>query len=311
MAIKNVYLYKVIIIETSSGKEVDVSRFKVEFQKIFDKNIRNRALKLTKDASEPVVLDVIENTDKYLFARLSKKRPNNSMQKRDYTTYETTDVLDPSEADNSGVEWFTYCILGYSHGILSVVNSKGAPGGNTLARIFSLYNASLSLEIERIPNKNLINELLDGGSPEINKIEVGIAQPSSQIMQDVFGFSEQKILQEMHLNTSSIIFEIKPVHSGYLLDNSNNIKKIIRKLMKNRKNYSSVKVSGKAETGERQKEYDLYEEYFKYSISINEYYQEDGRKVEVKKNIIEEDYKTKIMGVYNEFKKMILAVSNR
>ena len=48
---------------------------------------------------------------KYLFARLNRKRPNNSMQKRNYNTYETADVLPPDEIGNNGVEWFTYCIL--------------------------------------------------------------------------------------------------------------------------------------------------------------------------------------------------------
>ena len=46
------------------------------------------------------------------------------MQKRNYNTYETADVLPPDEIGNNGVEWFAYCILGYSHGILSLVNSN-------------------------------------------------------------------------------------------------------------------------------------------------------------------------------------------
>ena len=40
---------------------------------------------------EPVMLDVLEDTDEYLFARLNRKRPNNSMQKRDYATRRCVD----------------------------------------------------------------------------------------------------------------------------------------------------------------------------------------------------------------------------
>lgn len=51
-----------------------------------------------------MMLDILENTEEYLFARLNRKRPNNSMQKRNYNTYETADVLPPDEIGNNGVE---------------------------------------------------------------------------------------------------------------------------------------------------------------------------------------------------------------
>ena len=64
------------------------------------------------------------------------------MQKRNYRTYEISDVLQPDEIAQSGVESFTYCILGYSHGILSMVNSKGAPAVSVLSHIFPFTSTS-------------------------------------------------------------------------------------------------------------------------------------------------------------------------
>ena len=216
MSTKNIYFFKVTIRDTQNNTEVPVSSFKAIFQSIIDQHSRNGALKLDYQSSEPIMLDVLEHTDEFLFARLNRKRPNNSMQKRNYNTYQTTDVLAPDELGNSGVELFTYCILGYSHGILSIVNSKGAPGAGALARVFSCYNNRFSLETEGIPNQDLINELLGGRAPEINRVQVDIAQPSAQILESVFGFNETEILAEMGRNASSLVFEVKPEFRGAL-----------------------------------------------------------------------------------------------
>lgn len=155
MSTKNIYLFKVSIRDTQTNTEVPVQLFRGLLREIFDREGRNNALKLTYEDTEPMMLDILENTEEYLFARLNRKRPNNSMQKRNYNTYETADVLPPDEIGNNGVEWFTYCILGYSHGILSLVNSKGAPNEGALARVFSRYNNRFSLETETSLDKGI------------------------------------------------------------------------------------------------------------------------------------------------------------
>jgi hypothetical protein len=311
MSTKNIYLYKVIIRDTQENREVPVDAFKGLFEEIFNRELRNNAIKLTYQDAEPMMLDIIEDTDEYLFARLNRKRPNNSMQKRNYNTFETTDVLPPDEVGDSGVEWFTYCILGYRHGILSLVNSKGAPNEGALARVFSIYNHRYSLETEGIPNQNLIRELLDGRSPEINKVQVNIAQPNAQILQELFGFNDAQVLQTVGQNTSSLVFEVKPDFRGCLVNDAGLISRLVNALQRNRPRYNSVVLSGKPTANGRQRQYDLYEEYFKYPITVNEYRQEDGHKVEVEKEIILRDYRGNMMNVYGQYKDVILAVSNR
>lgn len=311
MSTKNIYLFKVVIRDTQTNTEMPVNSFKQLFQEIFNREARNNALKLTYEDSEPMMLDVLDNTDEYLFAKLSRKRPNNSMQKRNYNDYTTHDVLGPDEIGNNGVEWFTYCVLGYSHGILSIVNSKGAPNEGALARVFSRYNNRFSLESEPIPNQNLIAELVNGRAPEINKVQVDIAQPDAQILQDLFGFNDRQVLESVGQNMSSIVFEVKPDFRGALSTDANVITRLIDALRHNRNRYRSVILSGKTDTKERQRQYDLYEEYFKYPINVNEYRQENHRKVEREKEDILRDYRQSMMEVYNEYKDIILAVSNR
>lgn len=220
-------------------------------------------------------------------------------------------VLPPDEIGNNGVEWFTYCVLGYSHGILSLVNSKGAPNEGALARVFSCYNNRFSLETEAIPNQNLINELINGHAPEVNRVQIDIAQPDAQILQGLFGFNDREVLQAVGQNTSSIVFEIKPDFRGALSTDVNVISRLIGALQQNRNRYRSVVLSGKTTTGERQRQYDLYEEYFKYPISVSEYRQENGQKIEREKAEILRDYRLNMMNVYNDYKDIILAVSNR
>ena len=311
MSTKNIYLFKVLIRDTQTNTEVPVNAFKGLFGEVFNRECRNNALKLTYQDAEPMMLDIIEDTDEYLFARLNRKRPNNSMQKRNYNTYETTDVLPPDEVDNNGVEWFTYCILGYSHGILSLVNSKGAPREGSLARVFALYNHRFSLETEDIPNQDLINELLNGRSPEINKVQVDIAQPNAQILQELFGFNDAQVLQAVGQNASSLVFEVKPDFRGSLVNDAGLISRLVRAFQQNHGRYNSVVLSGKPTAGGRQRQYDLYEEYFKYPLTVSEYRQEGGHKVEVEKELILRDYKGNMMNVYNQYKDIILAVCNR
>ena len=311
MSTKNIYLFKAVIRDTQTNTEVPVSSFKSLFNEIFQRENRNGALKLTYNDTEPIMLDILEDNEEYLFARLNRKRPNNSMQKRNYSTYATEDVLSPDEIENNGVEWFTYCILGYSHGILSIVNSKGAPTEGALARVFSRFNSRYTLETEAIPNQNLINELLDGRAPEINRVQINIAQPDAQILQGLFGFNDREILQAMGQNASSIVFEVRPNFRGALSNDVTIITRLVHMLQQNRNRYNSVVLSGKKSTGERQRQYDLYEEYFKYPINVEEYRQENGRKIEREKEQILHEYRFKMMNVYNEYKDIILAVSNR
>ena len=167
------------------------------------------------------------------------------------------------------------------------------------------------METESIPNRDLIKELLDGKAPEINRVQIEIAQPDAQILQNMFGFTDAEVLQTVNHNTSAISFEVKPDYRGALSNDKKIITRLVSLLQKNHNRYNSVILSGKKAAGERQRQYDLYEEYFKYPISINEYRQEGGKKVERAKDLILRDYRNGMMNVYNEYKEIILTISNR
>ena len=312
MATKNIYLYEVTIKDESTGNEVPLHLYKTLIQSIITAKSHNGAIKLsTPEEPETMLLDIIEDTEAYLYARLNRKRLNNSMQKRNYTTYETSDVLQPDEVELNGVEAFTYSILGYKHGILSIVNSKGAPTANTLSRIFSLYCRQYSLEIRPIPNQDLLRELVDGRSPEINKIQIDIPRPDADVLEKLFGFSETEIINSVRQNTASLVFEIKPDFRGALTNDKTRIAQIIDILKKNRTKYNSVVLSGKSSAGTRQQKFDLFEEYFKYPISIEEFHREGRIVREKNRTILQTEYRNSMQNVYTRYKDLILTVSGR
>jgi hypothetical protein len=311
LADKNVYFYKVVLTDNTTGDEVTPERFKALFSDIIARVAINNSIDCTGSNPEPVMLDVLEDTDEYLFARLNRKRPNNSMQKRDYATRTTTDVLAPDEAANSGIECFTYCILGYRHGILSIANVKGAPGYDALAMMFALHKPQYQLDADGIPNNDLVSELASGRTPEINRIHIDIAQPDAQILERVFGFCDEGILNEMRGRTSSIVIDVKPSFRGKLIDDPSVIARVINAFRQNQDQFNSVKLTGKVDGRNRQREYDLYEEYFKYPIDIKEYRTEGGRKIEVSKSTIQNDYKDKMTKVYDQYKEMLLVFVDR
>ena len=87
--------------------------------------------------------------------------------------------------------------------------------------------------------------------------------------------------------------------------------RLIKALRGNQKRYGTIRVSGKKDEKSPQREYDLYEEYFKYPVDIKEYRQEGGRKKEVSKAAILKDYKDKMTKVYDKYKDTILVFVNR
>lgn len=311
MSKKNVYFYELVIEDSQSGTAIPVDDYRTILSDIISKESINGSIELTYEQTEPVLMDVIENTDEYLFARLSRKRPNNSIQKRNYKTRETTDVLAPDEIGNNGIECFTYCFLGYTHGILSIAKSKGAPGAEVFSMLFAMHKREYSAETFGIPNNDLVKELIEGKAPQVNRVSFDVARPSAELLEGMFGFKDDEIIAAMSRKTASLVVDVKPDFRGYLIDDPGLISKLIGALRKNQAKYNTIRISGKKDGRGPQREYDLYEEYFKYPIDIKEYRQEGGRKIEMSKAAIQRDYKDKMTKTYDNYKEMLLVFVDR
>lgn len=311
MSKKNVYFYELVIKESQTEKEIRVNQFKPLIKDIIKQNSINNSIELTYEQTEPVLMDIIEDTEEFLFIRLSRKRLNNSIQKRNYKTRKISDVLAPDEIGENGIELFTYCILGYKHGVLSIVKSKGAPGPEAFSMLFAMHNRTYSAETFAIPNNDLIKELLDGKSPQVTRVCFDVACPSAQLLEQAFGFDDQNVISAIKRKAASMVMEIKPDFRGSLIDEKGIIKALIDALRKNQKRYNTIKITGKKDGRGPSREYDLYEEYFKYPVEIKEYRQEARRKIEMSKKAIQSDYRVKMMNVYEQYKTTIMMFVNR
>lgn len=311
MSKKNVYFYELIIEDAQTGIALPVEQYKGILTDILNANSINNSVELTYEQTEPVLMDVLENTDEYLFVRLSRKRLNNSIQKRNYKTRKTTDVLAPDEIGNNGIECFTYCILGYTHGVFSIVKSKGAPGKEAFSMLFAMHDRRYTAESFGIPNNDLVQELIDGKAPQVNRVSFDIARPSAQLLEGMFGFTDEEVISAMSRKTASLVVDVKPDFRGYLIDDPGLISKLINALRGNQVRYNTIKIAGKKDGHGPQREYDLYEEYFKYPVEIKEFRQEGGRKVEVSKAAIQRDYKDKMTSVYKQYKDVLLTFVDR
>lgn len=311
MSKKNVYFYELIIEDAQTGATIPVDQYRDILTDIFSKKCLNNSVELTYEQTEPVLMDILENTDEYLFARLSRKRLNNSIHKRNYKTRKTTDVLAPDEIGNNGIECFTYCILGYTHGVLSIAKSKGAPGKEAFSMLFALHDRRYTADSFGIPNNDLVKELIDGKAPQVNRVSFDIARPGAQLLEGMFGFHDEEVISAMSRKTASLVVDVRPDFRGYLIDDPGLISKLIDALRKSQTRYNTIKIAGKKDGHGPQREYDLYEEYFKYPVDIKEFRQEGGRKIEVSKAAIQRDYLDKMTKVYNQYKNTLLTFVDR
>ena len=152
----------------------------------------------------------------------------------------------------------------------------------------------------------IFKELIDGKAPQVNRVSFDVARPSAELLEGMFGFKDDEIIAAMSRKTASLVVDVKPDFRGYLIDDPSLIAKLIGALRKNQANYNTIRISGKKDGRGPQREYDLYEEYFKYPIDIKEYRQEGGRKIEMSKAAIQRDYKDKMTKTYEQYKDMLL-----
>lgn len=310
MSTKNVYFYKLTLIQEKDKKEIE--NIKSIIEDIINANSKNNSINLYSPGTEPIIMDILEQKDEYLFARLSKKRRNNSIQKRDYGTLMTSPVLNSMEVTNNGVETFTYCIIGYKHGILSIARNQSAPGESVIKRLFALYKNEYNLIIDSVPNNKLIDEIYNSDNAIINRITFEIPTPNAQLLQESLHVEDSELIELVQQKTHAVSIEIKPANRSHIINDSSFIKKLIDSFKSNNnKNFSKVVISGKPSEDTKQKRYDLFEEYFKYPIEINETHTEGGRKVEYPKEKIQNDYCFQMMNIYDSYKTYILGICDR
>ena len=284
MAEKKVYFYSINLYEVDGERLVPFTQLKALMEEIINShsvNIGNyKTLDLTTAIEDDlhVMMDVFNYTGDTLFCRLSKQKPYNTVIQRNYSTSECSDVVPQNEQGDKGIEMFTYARLDYNTGILAYVSAQSAPSEKSLISVFEKYKREYKIELVSIPNRNAIDYIYYGESPEISKIEIEIPRPNEDIMQQIFRWDDREIITAVSRNAlkAEIVLQ-SPARECLVYDED--AVSVIDKLRMFGEAYRNVKLTAKA-NGSRLREYDLRARFFSFPIDIPKYHMANNRRIE-------------------------------
>lgn len=244
MVFKNVYFHQLHLYrrEFSSDKQSnqkmtkvyqDISILNEKMQYVIDYELNEHdCIQITEeDDGKSEVLEIINQDDKYIFARLGRMRDIHQFQLRNTKTFKP-DPIDKD--DDQEIEVFTYLLLDRKNFIISYLKEQSAPSiqrlGHLLTQVFrdeGFFGEISSITIEdALP---LISK-----KDQIGTINYKVSIPpegSPYFNQEYTGLSEREY--EALSNQKSIDFEIKLVvnrSKDSFENNRDRLSNVIRKI---------------------------------------------------------------------------------
>lgn len=316
MAEKKGYFSK-IELYTSGNQKIEYQNLKELYDDILKchskqhKNCRTLCLNpKAEDGTPKLMMDIINFKQGYLFGRLSKQKENNALLKRDYETDEAEDVFTPFEAKKRGIEIFTYFLLDYSKGILSIVSAQGAPKAAVLNNILIEYNNSYYTKIVDIPNGEGIEVLYNAHNPELTAVELEVPNPEARYLEEVLGIKEPVMFDMLNEGTQKVYVMIKPYTRQSLERDEKKVKRIIEIFKENRNRYAKAVITGKG-SGLKNQKFDLHAKYFSYPITINKFHVEAGKRIEYSLDELTSQFSYGLYNAYQSNYDLIIALADR
>lgn len=111
MASMTTEFYKIVLVARANDKEINYKMIKDIITKVISENaIDNdeyKSIDLSPDvlptSIEPKEIMDIFDDDKYLFGRITRKKANNTVIKREYSTLKANNVFEDSEVIDKGM----------------------------------------------------------------------------------------------------------------------------------------------------------------------------------------------------------------
>lgn len=318
MGTKKVEFRKVSLYELGTDKEISYKKLKPLFQNILKKhgidNDKCSSIDLdpditASDVKPKLILDVLRDDNETIFGRICRQKDRTAILRRDYETLKARDVLTNSQAVRVGIETFTYFILEYKTGILSIVMAKDVPGASSLNKLFLEYS-KYYISLENIPNKNGIELFYESKSPEISQFEFDIANPDAELLQKVLKIDEKQLIDTIKngVKNARIILKAEPYKK--IETDKKNIKRALTELTKKKNCYENVRVKGRSEDFDSHI-YDLQDEYFSYPIKVKTFHSVDGKQVEYSLDEVTKQFQDGIKKAFEEYRELIVAIAKR
>ena len=315
MASKKVYFYEVKLFRHDNDNEVDYH----ELERLIISTVNTNAtiqedyktIDLTMD-NDPlhVILDVFDYNNSGLFCRLSRQRPKSTFIQRDYNTLVPGEILPGSNQNDQGIEQYTYGYLNYSTGIFSIAVALGAPRERAFTCLFAKYCRDYYIKLVSIPNANSIEKIYIGQNSEVSKITIEVPVPDAGILRQLFGWSNQEILEIIESRAASVAIEIKSPERQHITSNTDDSQKLIDTIRENIRRYQKAKIKAKTKDV-RAQEYNFFDEYFSYPIDVSSYHMDNYQRVYYSVAELVELYKQNIINAFSENRAIFEVITGR
>ena len=252
--------------------------------------------------SGQVTLDILQDTENFLFARVGKQTEYYNIVRRDKSTMKSELAIDTSNS-NQVLEVCTYFLLDYTNGIVGFIFGKSAPTPNALISIITDYDKENFMSIARIASPESVRALLKPGST-LKKVKYIMRTPNIEILEHlkIRDSLKAKMIQMEKQEIEIIIKNNNKSVFSTLEETREFIEDIFSSDEK--EDISLIGNSGKS----RQKEFKFLEQDISYPIEIKEYELIPGtrekRRLDDKK--INENVYNSLKFVYNSNQRDIL-----
>lgn len=294
-----------IYLSNALHQEEPYTLLKSIFSDIFLKhsvnNGTNGVLVLEKGKKQ-VTMDILSDTDDFLFGRLGRLRENNEIQFRNLKNLSCEEILTPLDADEKGIEAITYFIIDYKKAILSIIKGQYAPHQGCLNNIINYYKPDYTMELKAIVNKDSISTILKGDF--IREIVYDMSVPSPELLTRLPGLSEQQVMELRKGDTNRLSISITTeTKRGALVKCKDGIKGIIQDFTENSSIFKDIKFKTKLQ-GKSPEYYSLMDSIFTYKVNISN---------ECKNNRLEQEkeFYERLKEAYNEEKEDLLVYCDR
>ena len=266
---KNVYFYAMYL----TVDEVPLSH--TEIKTIFDEvfgamgvgDVDTKTIEIDGPSTK-IFIDKTWETDDYLYGNLGRIKENNAIQIRDFTTCETSDVLNSSEINKKGVEIYTHFLMDYKTGIICTVRSPGAPSITSLCGIIKKKGDEYEAVTKPVFNVGAekIEKLME--CDVLYYIDMSHAIPNPSVLGPM-GMGTDEIYELTNAGIGQSY--ARTVYRGGirkpLLKGNSKIKQVVNKFVENIQNYDNLIFDAKID-GEEEDTYNLVEQFAKEKINI-------------------------------------------
>lgn len=263
---KSAYFYALDIIEKGTDILQPITSFKNIIQKIIEP-IKEENNYYSIDISSPddsmkTFVDIFDYKGDYFFARLSKQRPTNSVVGRNYETLKPEPVMGNYPDNIKGIENYSFAYINYETLIAEIATSQYSPNETTLEN-FIKKNSNYYLKSKAIPNRLGIDYIFQHRKPVISSFTVDIPTPDPALLES-FGLNDDEITNLIGNDIRAKI-TVSPLH-GTTLTSNDAVPALVQRI-RQAASVTDAIFRARSESV-KTREYNLYDESFKYDISI-------------------------------------------